>query len=186
MNELELHAYGKIAQTLAEIAYRFADNQKNAREIASRFPDVQPPIWEHALAFYESLTRALWSLRILRPLDETPRRWAYHFVFECSVEEADQIAERNWQNGPDFHRLLEIFVDFVDGYFKEGYDFSSAALMPFGRNGRLTGVPDALVAIGYVEKTDEGYIWADIEPVMRILYGFKSFSDPEAFKPRRR
>lgn len=95
------------------------------------------------------------------------------------------MAERNWQDGsPSLPELLEAFIDFFDGYGKDYHDFSSAIYVPFGRNGRMTRILEALVPLGYVEKTDEGYVWTDVEPVMRILYGFKSLSDPDAFEPR--
>lgn len=177
MNELELHVYGKIAQALAHRAYEIADRDTPA-DVYARFPDAPRPIFEYSLA---PLSCLLWSLGILRPLDQTAQGRAFHFAFDCSVRESDQVAERNWQNGPSFPRLLEIFICF----FNEGdEDFSSLIYTPFGRNGRMTGVLDALAAIGYVEKTGGGYVWTDAEPVMRMLYGFKSLSDPEAFKPR--
>ena len=106
------------------------------------------------------------------------------FAFDCELKEAENVARRNWQNGPSLFELLEVFIDLFDAYGKEYNDFSSAIYVPFGRNGRLTVVLEALTSIGYVEKTGEGYVWTDAEPVMRILYGFDSLSDPAASEPR--
>lgn len=184
MNELELHAYGKLAQALAERAYQLADGDPWVDALASQFPNAPCPIFAHKDTF-QSLALILWRLGILRPLDPGPKGWANAFAFECSTEEADQVAERNWQKGgPSLLELLEAFIDFFDDYGKDYHDFSSAIYVPFGRNGRMTPVLNALAPLGFVEKTDRGYVWTDAEPVMRILYGFKSLSDPDAFDPQ--
>lgn len=184
MNEMELHAYGKLAQALAERAYQLAEGDLNADALASQFPNAPRPILAHNDTF-TSLALVLWPLGILRPLNPGPKGWASAFAFECSTEEAAQVAERNSQNGgPSLPELLEAFIDFFDSYGKDYHDFSSAIYVPFGRNGRMTQVLNALVPLGYVEKANEGYIWTDAEPVMRILYGFKGLSDPDAFDPR--
>jgi hypothetical protein len=185
MNELERRAYGKIAQALTERTYQVAVGDLRADALASEFPEAPRPIFAHdSNSSFESLARVLWPLHILTPLDPNDKGWAYRFAFACRVEESDQVAERNWQYGPSLSELLETFIDFFDGYGKEYYDFSSAAFVPFGRTGRMDHVLDALASLGYVERTSEGYVWLDVEPVMRILYGFKSMSDPEAFNPR--
>lgn len=184
MNEMEMHAYGTLAQALAERAYQLAESDSWANDLASQFPDAPRPIFAHNDRF-TSLALVLWRLGILRPLNPWPTGWSSVFAFECGTQEADQVAKRNWKNsGPSLPELLEAFIDFFDSYGKDYYDFSSAIYVPFGRNGLMTRILEALVPLGYVEKTDEGYVWTDAEPVMRILYGFKSLSDPDAFEPR--
>jgi hypothetical protein len=181
VNELELHAYGKIAQTLAERAFNLADSEPKWSVTA--FPDVGGPIYRHyGNSTFEDLASVLWRLGILRSL-EPELKLARYFAIDCELKEAEIVAQRNWQNGPSLPELLEVFIDLFDEYGKEYHDFSSSIYVPFGRNGRLTAVLDALASIGYIEKTSEGYVWTDAEPVMRILYGFDSLSDPAAFKP---
>lgn len=181
VNELELHAYGKIAQTLTERALSEANEPT---QLSRGFPEVPGPIYRHyGNSTFEALASVLWRLGILRPL-EPELQLARYFAFNCELKEAENVAHRNWPNGPSLYELLKVFVDLFDGYGKEYHDFSSAMYAPFGRNGRLTVVLDALASIGYVEKTSEGYVWTDAEPVMRLLYGFDSLSDPAASKPR--
>lgn len=184
MNEMEMHAYGTLAQALAERAYQLAESDSWANDLASQFPDAPRPIFAHDDTF-TSLALILSRLGILRPLNPWPTGWSMVFAFECGIQEADQVATRNWQiSGPSLAELLETFIDFFDSYGKDYYDFSSAIYVPFGRNGRMTRILEALIPLGYVERTDDGYVWTDAEPIMRILYGFKSLSDPDAFRPR--
>ncbi|MDN4999600.1 hypothetical protein ACFQZO_01715 [Bradyrhizobium sp. GCM10027634] len=174
MNDLEQRAYGKIAQALAERAFSIADGESPtlAASLASHFPDAPRPIFRQSVFKY--LGRDLWRLRILRPLDPTEKNSAYHFAFECDVKEADHIAERNWEHGPSLPELLETFIFHFENYGKEYHDFSSEIGVPFGRNGRLTSVLDALALIHYVEKTAEGYVWTDADPVVRVLDSLRS------------
>ena len=177
MNELELHAYGKIAQVLAERAFSIANDELPGS--SPQFPDARLPIYRHwGNSTFEALASVLWRLGILRPLDPKGN-WAYQFAFDCDVKEAGHVAQHNSRDGPSLFELLEVFIDLFNDY-----GISNAIYVPFGRNGRLTAVLDALASIGYVEKTSEGYVWTNAEPVMRILYGFDSLSDPAAFKPR--
>lgn len=174
MNDLELRAYGKIAQALAEIAFSIADGEPAsfAASLASHFPDAPRPIFRQSVFKY--LGRDLWRLRILRPLDDTGKNYAYHFAFACDVKEADHVAQQNWEDGPSLPELLETFIFHLENYGKEYHDFSSEICVPFGRNGRLTPVLDALTSITYVEKTAEGYVWMDVEPVVRVLDRLRS------------
>jgi len=169
MNDLELRAYGKIAQALAMVAFSIADGEPAtfAESLALHFPGAPRPIFRQSVFKY--LGRDLWRLRILQPLDDTGKNYAYHFSFACDVKEADHVAQRNWEHGPSLLELLETFIFHFENYGKEGHDLSSEIHVPFGRNGRLAPVLDALAAIGYVEKTTEGYVWLDVEPVMRVL-----------------
>ncbi|TQF29943.1 hypothetical protein [Bradyrhizobium sp. UNPA324] len=174
MNDLELRAYGKIAQALAKIAFSIAEGESAtfAASLASHFPDAPRPIFRQSVFKY--LGRDLWRLRILRPLDDTGKGYAYHFAFECDVKEADHVAQQTWEHGPSLPELLETFIFHFENYGKEYHDFSSEIGDPFGRNGRLTPVLDALASISYVDKTAEGYCWTNVEPVVRVVDRLRS------------
>lgn len=174
MNDLELRAYGEIARALAMVAFSIADGEPatEATSLASHFPNAPRPIFRQSVFKY--LGRDLWRLRILQPLDDTGKNYAYHFTFACDVKEADRVAQQNWEHGPSLLELLETFIFHFENYGKEWHDFSSEIYVPFGRNGRLAPVLDALASISYVEKTAEGYVWLDVEPVMRVLESLRS------------
>jgi len=112
MNETEPHAYGKLGQALAARGYQLAEGDSSADVLASQFPNAPRPIFAHNDTF-TSLALVLWRLGILKPLNPGPKGWASAFAFECGTQEADRVAERNWQDSGLFlPERLEAFMDF--------------------------------------------------------------------------
>jgi hypothetical protein len=106
VNEAELRAYGMVAQAIAQHAFAMAEAGK---EIESYFPEARGPVCYHySMSIFEAVANDLWRLRILRPLDQKAD-WAFHFVFDCDVDQSNRVAERNWQSGP---ALFDVLVTF--------------------------------------------------------------------------
>jgi len=179
MNEVELRAYGCVAQAIARHAFAMAESEDE--ENRHTFPDAPRPIYYHySTSTYEAVAHDLWRLRILRPLDQQGD-WAYHFVFDCEVGESYAVAERNAPNGPTLFELLVTFVDLFGDFGTEYWGFSTKQGVAFGAGGRIEPTLDALSSIGYLTRTEGGYVWTElVAPVMRASYNSDDWPDPAA------
>jgi hypothetical protein len=178
VNEAELRAYGLVAQAIVRHAFAKASSETNRDRglYSSRFPGAPQPIYFHEyVSTFESVADDLCRLGILKPVDQ--RQIAY-FVFDCEVSEANIVAERSWEQGPSLFDLLVTFVNLFGEFGTEYWGFSSSRGVPFGANGRLASAFDALATVGYLGKTDDGYVWTGlIAPVMQASYEFEGWSD---------
>lgn len=171
MNELEKTAYGRMAQALAWHAHYSAENN------GFKFPGVTEPVYDHISdSTFEAVAVSLWKLRILKPLDEEGG-WAHHFIMDCKPDDACHIAMSNWKHGPNFDELLITLITLFGDYGTEYWGFSTQRDVPFGKDGRLTSVLDALVPLGYLHKSEPGYIWT--ERVVPLMYaaGYEEEAD---------
>jgi hypothetical protein len=179
MNELELRAYGSVAQAVARHAFAMAEGENEDNRDA--FPDAPRPIYYHwSTSTFEAVADNLWRLRILRPLDQKSYD-AYHFVFDCEVSVSNVVAERNAPNGPTLFELLVTFVDLFGDFGTEYWGFSTKQGVAFGAGGRIEPTLEALASIGYLTRTEGGHVWTElIAPVMRASYNFDDWPDPAA------
>jgi len=161
MNELEQDAYGQMAQALAWHARYFA------RSWDFKFPGVSEPVYHHLSdSTFEGVADCLWQLKIFRPLDQKGD-WAYKFVLNCELNDACRIAISNREFGPPFDELLYTLINLFGDYGTEYWGFSTKRGIPFGKDGRLAPTLDALVPLGYLEKSEAGYFWTErIVPIM--------------------
>jgi hypothetical protein len=128
------------------------------------------------MSTFEAVADDLWCLGILKSLD----KHRVHFAFACEVSEANVVAERNWQRGSSLFDLLVSLVNLFGDFGTEYWGFSSKPGVPFGANGRLASTLDALASIGYLRKTDSGYVWTElVAPVMQASYEFEGWSDQQ-------
>lgn len=169
MSGLELQAYGRVAQALARHAYAMAVSEDE--DYRKAFPDAPGPIYYHwSTSTFEAVAHDLWRLGILRPLDQRGA-WAFHFVFDCPIDEANLVAERNAAAGPALAQLLTTFINLFADFGAQYWGFSTTPDVPFGLNARLTPTFDALASIGYLTKSEQGYTWTYlIAPIMRGSY----------------
>ena len=176
MNEAEVRAYGLIAQAIAKHAFAMAEDQN--KEDGYRFPNATRPIYCHlATSTFEAVARDLWRLGILRPLDQKGD-WAFHFVFDCEISRSNILAERNWPHGPTLFELLVTFINLFGDFGTQYWGFSTKPNILFGTNSRITPTLEALVTLGYLEKTDGGYLWTElIAPIMYASYEADGWSD---------
>jgi hypothetical protein len=161
MNEAQQHAYGQMAQALAWHADGWA------RGWDFKFPGVSEPIYCHLSdSTFEGVADCLWKLKIFRALDEKGD-WASHFVLDCQPNDAYRVAIANREFGPPFEELLCTLIYLFGDYGAEYWGFSTRRGIPFGKDGRLAPMLTALVPLGYLEKSEAGYVWTDrIEPIM--------------------
>jgi len=148
------------------------------KEFFPSFADAPWPIYYHySMSAFESVAHDLWRLGILRPLDQKGG-WAFHFVFDCEIDESNDLAEQNWRQGPTFSELLVTFINLFGDFGGEYWGFSSKPIVPFGAGSRIATTLDALVLLGYLTKRDGGYVWTDrIAPVMLESYEAEFWSD---------
>jgi hypothetical protein len=179
MNELELCAYGYVAKAIAQHAFAAAETED--KDCRAAFPDAPGPIYHHwSMSNFEAAAHDLWRLRILRPLDES-NGWAFFFVFDCDVDESNLIAERNVSEGPTLFELLVTFINLFGDFGTEYWGFSTRQETRFGRNSRIKPTFDALAALGYLAKSEDGYTWTElIAPAMRASYNSDDWPDPAA------
>jgi hypothetical protein len=179
MNELELRAYGSVAQAIARHAFAMAERED--RDNRHGNPDAPWPIYYHwSMSTFEAVAIDLWRLRILKPLDED-KNWACYFAFDCEISESNAVAERNAANGPALSELLVTFIDLFGDFGTEYWGFSTRQGVPFGAGGRIEPTLAALASLGYLSRTEGGYVWTElIAPVMRASYGYRDWPDPEA------
>lgn len=161
MNETEQHAYGQMAQALAWHADGWAKGWD------FKFPGVSDPIYHHLSdSTFEGVADCLWKLKVFRALDARDG-WAFHFVLNCELNDAYRVAIANREFGPSFGELLYTLIYLFGDYGTEYWGFSTQRGVPFGKDGRLTPLLDALVPLGYLENSEAGYIWTDrILPIM--------------------
>jgi hypothetical protein len=179
LNEAELRAYGLVAQAIAQHA--FASATQDQKHYVGQFPGAPRPIYDHvSMSTFEAVAHDLCRLRILRPLDQQ-RDWAFHFVFDCEVGASNIVAERNWSDGPTFTKLLLTFINLFGDFGTEYWGFSTKQNISFGNNSRIRPTLQALVPLGYLTETDEGYAWTElIAPVMRASYNSGDWLDQQA------
>jgi len=168
VNASELKAYGLVAQAIASHAFAKANAD----------PAVAGSIYFHDfMSAFEDAAHDLVRLGVLKPLDQKPG--CAYFVFNCEIDEASRMAERNWQIGPKFPELLVTFVNLFGEFGREYWGFSSKPNVTFGAGGRITKALDALASLGYLKKKDGGYVWTDrIVPVMLQSYEAEFWSSP--------
>jgi len=175
INQSEQLAYGQMAQALARHAHYCAEHD------GDHFPGVSEPVYYHySDSTFEGVADCLWRLNILRPLDQTGE-WAYNFVLDCEPSDACRVAISNRKSGPPFGELLYTIVNLFGDYGTEYWGFSTQRGVPFGKDGRLAPMLDALVPLGYLEKSETGYVWTErIVPIMYAAgwyeYNTKNYS----------
>jgi hypothetical protein len=175
VNEAELRAYGMVAQAIAQHAFAIAEAGK---ENESYFPEARGPVYYHySMSIFEAVANDLWRLRILRPLDQKAD-WAFHFVFDCDVDQSNRVAERNWQSGPALFDVLVTFINLF-GEYGTNWGFSAKPELVFGQNSRMAPTLDTLASIGLVTKLGNGFIWTEhIAPMMRASYHYEDWPEP--------
>jgi hypothetical protein len=184
MNDLEVRAYGLVAQAIAQHAFASAETEQKLRPSQfSRFPEAVLPIYCHySDSTFEAVAHDLWRLGILRPLDQKGG-WAFHFVFDCETTKSNIVAEQNWREGPTLFDLLKTFINLFGDYGAEYWRFSTKPGVPFGIDSQIAPTLEALAATGYLVKTNGGYVWTElIAPVMRASYEFEYWADAIASK----
>lgn len=161
MDEAQQYAYGQMAQALAWHADGWAKSWD------FRFPGVSEPIYHHLSdSTFEGVADCLWKLKIFRALDEKCG-WASHFILNCALNDAHQVGIVNREFGPPFDELLYTAINLFGDYGASYWGFSTQRGPAFGKDGRLAALLDALVPLGYLEKTEAGYVWTDrIVPIM--------------------
>ena len=176
MNELELRAYGLVAKAIAKHAFGMASPEQPG--LRRNYPEAPPPIFfHHFTSALEQAACDLSRLGIFRPLDQG-RNGDCCFAFDCEIEAADRVAERNWRRGPTLFELLVTFINLFGEFGSDYWGFSSKPNVPFGANSRITPTLDALASLGYLAKTHDGYIWTNlIVPAMLESYEFQFWSD---------
>ncbi len=164
MNQAELNAYGQMAQALVG----HADDWIKSWEF--KLPGVSEPVYHHLSdSAFEGVADRLWRLKIFRALDD-----GANFVFDCERHEAYSVAIANSELGPSFDELLYTVAYLFGDYGSEYWGFSTEQGVPFGVGGRLSPMFDALVKVGYVEKSEAGYVWTRrVAPIMRAA-GYES------------
>ena len=162
MDGPQLQAYCQMAQAMARFVFDMATWQTEVdfAKIAGdpKFAGVQRPIfWHISTSIFENATDDLAKLAILSEVSRA------HYTFCCDWNNSLVLAERNWQAGPSFEEILINFINLFGEYGPLwGGGFSTSRDTPFGINSRLAPAVDALAAIGYLSKADEGYVWNDV------------------------
>ncbi|CAN7753096.1 hypothetical protein LJR220_002419 [Bradyrhizobium sp. LjRoot220] len=172
MNEAEQNAYGQMAQALAWHADSWA------RGWDFKFPGVSEPIYHHLSdSTFEGVADCLWKLKIFKALDEKGNG-ASNFVLNCELNDAYRVAVASRETGPSFDELLYTLVYLFGDYGTEYWGFSTQRRVPFGKDGRLVPLLEALVPLGYLEKSEVGYVWTDrVEPIMYAAGYAERWSD---------
>jgi hypothetical protein len=162
MDRPELHAYCQMAQAMANFVFNQAKRQteRDEHRVARdpRFAGVLQPIYFHDyMSVFENTADNLARLGILSEIDHRP-----YYAFRCDVSDSSASAERNWRTGPSFEELLINFINLFGEFGTDYWGFSTSRNSPFGIDSRLSSTLDALASIGYLSKTDEGYVWTDL------------------------
>lgn len=173
MSDAELHAYGDIAQALADHAFDMAAND---RFLLDKFPGMGPVYWHVCMSAFEWTAETLCRLRILRPIEGE----AQCFVFDCDLKDARSVAVANHKSGPLLRKLIENFIYLYDD-FGGGSGFSSTPDKWFGLNSRLEPVFESLAAIGYLEKSVQGFRWTPLAAT--AMYSTWCWPLPEEGQP---
>jgi hypothetical protein len=172
MSKDELRAYGAVAQALADNAFDMASND----DASDQFPGLGPIYYHYSMSTFEWTAQTLWRLKILRPVDMVANNWAHLFAFNCELRDAGDVAITNFKSGPLLRKLIENFLYLYDDY-SPVTGFSSAANQWFGAGSPLEPTFEALVAIGYLEKSSEGYRWTSLATTAMYSTGHWEPSD---------
>ncbi len=158
MNEAEQHAYGLLAQALA----RHADSW--ARGWDFKWPKVSGPIYYHLSdSTFEGVAACLLELKIFRALDG-----GGGFIIDCEPDDAYRVAINNRELGPPFEELLRTTIDLFGDYGTAYWGFATQRHIPFGAGARLSPLFEALVPLGYVNRSEAGFLWTEqVAPIMR-------------------
>lgn len=175
----ELHAYCQMAQSTASFVFNQAkwQGERDPRKVEKnpRFADVSPPIYSHdGMSAFENVADNLVRLGILYEIDR-----GTCYAFSCDVGDSSTLAERNWCTGPSFEELFINFINLFGEFGTEYWGFSMSRGAPFGTNSRLASTLDALASIGYLSKTNEGYVWTDLAaPAINRSYHYWQKTTP--------
>ena len=163
MNEDELRAYGLLAQAIARHIFAQAErDDTKTRKGTLELRDAPWPIYYHySTSTFERATGCLLRLGILRGVGPHAETIPFFFVFKSKVDDAAEIAVRHWQSGPSLEELLITFIDLFRFYGAAYWGFSTERGTPFGAGSKIPAVLDALGALGYLVKSDKGFVWME-------------------------
>jgi len=173
MNQAELWAYGQIAEALTKHAYASAEEDSWQDRWQTEYPDAAGPIYFHQFSSaFEWTAQSLWRLKIFKSArDGEPSVPAYS-AFACAPAEAHRVAMTNWKSGPSLHELIENFLYLIGEYGAEYWGLSTDPNKPFGKGGRLEGALEALVGVGYLSKTEDGFVWTQLAADAMVKTGY--------------
>jgi hypothetical protein len=177
MSKSELRAYGAVAQALADNAFSMT-----SKDATDQFPGQGPIYYHYSTSNFEWTAQTLWRLKILRPVELLAKDWACMFAFNCELKDAGDVAITNCKSGPLLRKLIENFLYLYDDY-NPVTGFSSAANQWFGAGSLLEPTFEALVAIGYIEKSSEGYRWTSLAATAMYSTGCWEPSDSHRLDP---
>jgi|ERR1044072_668779 hypothetical protein len=161
MNDAQLRTYGELAQAIAaHVSKQLETDDVRTKTDRPQLRDAPQPLFHHYfMSTFEAVAEDLRRLGILKDWGETVGlKWAY-FVFDCEPSDAGAVARRNWQAGPSFDELLRTFLELFGDWGTEYWGFTIERDTPFGNGSRITPALDALSALGYLDKTSEGFVW---------------------------
>lgn len=182
MNETTLDAYSALAEGLAVrissdfmtmepyLPRKIIGNQVTYAPIENAIPG---PIFYHmSQSAFELCAWCLWKLQIFRALDPEPSgTWAYHFKFDCQLDEARDRARKNHAAGPSFEKLLGSFIEMNVDYGPPPWLSAEPAGEFFRVDDRLLPAMNALALVGYVISVEDGFAWTEkVRPVMEQCY----------------
>ena len=164
MNDAELRAYGELAHAIAAHVAKQLETDY-VRKVTDRpqLRDAPQPLFHHTfMSTFESVADNLSRLRILKDWGETVGlKWAY-YVFDCELSDAAAVARRNWNVGPSFDELLATFLELFGDWGTEYWRFSIERDKPFGKDSKITSALDALTELGFLDKSDKGFVWTKL------------------------
>ncbi len=182
MNEATLDAYAAVAEALAvRISSDFMTMEPyqprkiiGDKVVFAPSEDAIPgPIFYHiSQSDFELCAECLWKLKIFRALDPEPSgEWAYHFKFDCEMDEAGDRARQYHAVGPNFEKLLCSFVEMNVEYGSPPWLSAEPADVFFRVDDRLSPAMNALALVGYVNCVEDGFAWSEkVRPVMEECY----------------
>jgi hypothetical protein len=160
MTGQELDAYGRIAEAMAtHILSGFMCRETFTKTVNGRQVTIEAPYFFHRFrSDLENCAELLWSLGILRPLDP---KWigAHFFAFDCEPKDFYATAIENAKSVPTFDQLLGGMSYFIScNYSHTGNEYIEIGSEFMVRNGDEV-MMKSLVALGYAEPGDSGYMW---------------------------
>lgn len=176
MSDAELTAYGAISSALAEHAFAMASRD----DASGQFPGLGPIYYHLSMSNFEWTAETLWRLKILRPVDQVKNDWAYYFAFNCDPGDANSVAIDNWKSGPLLRKLIENFIYLFNDFGTAYWGFSSARDEWFGAHSWLEPVFEALAAIGYLDRSSQGFRWTSLAATAMYSTGCWDFWNSEA------
>lgn len=180
MNQDDLLAYGQLAQAMAMHIFSQAEHDDaKIREGRPELRDEPWPIYYHySTSTFERATDYLARLGILKGVGPHAKTIPFYFVFESKVEDAAELAKRNWSSGPTLQELIVAFVDLFGEYGAAYWGFSTKRDTPFGEGGRIAPALDALCSLGYLRRTDKGFVWTKLSIDTMRSAGYWQETDP--------